>query len=281
MKANNRLGSQSVDTLRLLLTNRDLAILRSIRQYKFLATRQICELVFTDHASDASAIRACNRVLSRLLQHRLIYRLARPVGGDGGGSRPFVWGIDAAGDRLLRADPDGVNAKRFRSYEPTSMFLHHTLAIADVAIDLERLARGKKLELVELVTEPSNWRPFSHGGRAQILKPDLYVVTANEQTEWHRFVEVDRGTESITALLNKCLIYQNYESTGHEENLLGIFPEVLWLVPTASRARGFAQALKADRRLDDRLHRIITFADFESEMIPTTNDGPMPEEGGL
>lgn len=283
MKPNNRLGTVSVGALQLLLTPRDIAIVRSVREYKFLATRQIYALHFAEHASYTSGIRACTRVLTRLLQHRLLYRLQRPVGGGGGGSGSYVWGVDAAGDRLLRADPDTDYVKRFRAYEPTPLFLAHTLAIADVRVRFEELARAGRLELIEVSTEPSNWRPFSSAGRSLILKPDLYVVTATGSDEWHRYIEVDRGTESIQALLTKCRVYQEFAATGTDQDRLGIVPQVLWLMPSPTRVQRFAADLEADRRLDPRLHRIITTDQLEAEVtgLDTASHGQGPEKGGI
>jgi hypothetical protein len=267
VKPNNRLGSVSVGKLQMMLTSRDLDILRSVREYKFLATRQIYALHFSTHASYASGIRACTRVLARLLEHKLLYRLARPIGGGGGGSMSYVWGIGAAGDRLLRADPDSQYEKRFRAYEPTPMFLAHTLAIADVRVELQGLAEAGELEVLRIVTEPSNWRSFMSRGRMLVLKPDLYVVTASEESEWHRYVEVDRGTESIQVLLKKASIYEEFKNTGDDEERLGIVPQVLWLMPNKQRVDRFEEALQGDRRLDERLHRVIRMSDLREEFL--------------
>jgi hypothetical protein len=87
----------------------------------------------------------------------------------------------------------------------------------------------------------------------------------------------------MSALTNKCLIYQNYAATGADQLKLGIVPQVLWMVPTEARKRRFAETIDNDRRLDARLHRIITPDDFEHELLQdhTTNSGPVPERGGL
>ncbi len=148
---------------------------------------------------------------------------------------------------------------------------------------LDALAKQERLEVLSVVTEPSNWRPFSLNGRSQILKPDLYVVTASGEDEWHRYVEWDTGTESMSALTNKCLIYQGYAATGADQVKLGIVPQVLWLMPTEARKKRFAETIENDRRIDARLHQIITPDAFEEELTQddAANNGPMPKKGGL
>jgi hypothetical protein len=102
MMPNNKQGTMGVRKLRTLLTERDYAILGSIEDHRFLSSKQIYQLHFWDHASYVSGIRACNRVLTRLREHKLISRQERQIGGATPGSSSYVWGIDAAGDRLLR-----------------------------------------------------------------------------------------------------------------------------------------------------------------------------------
>lgn len=269
MNEQNRLGRVSVGHLQMMLTPRDVAIVKSVRDFRFLTTRQIYELHFAGHASYASGIRACTRVLTRLKELRLLYRLERPVGGLGGGSTSYAWGVDTAGDRLLRADPESGYTKRSRAYEPTPLFLAHTLGVADVRVRLEALDRTGQLELLEAQPEPQSWRPYSWRGRSSVLKPDLYVVTAQGDEEWHRYVEWDRATEAIQPVLveKKARAYEEYAATGADEARLGIVPQVLWIVPDEQRARRFEAALSAARDISLEFHRIITPEGLESEFL--------------
>lgn len=284
MSPNNRLGTLSVGRLQYLLTPRDLAIIRSVREWRFLTTRQICSLHFGEHASDNSAIRACNRVLNRLREHRLLHRLERPVGGVGGGSASYVWAVDAAGDRLLRADPDSGFTKRSRTYRPTPLFLEHTLAIADVRVRVEALQKAGQLEIVQVSPEPANWRPYSWAGRASTLKPDLYLVIWQRDDEWHRYIEVDRGTESLQVLVEKkARAYEEYVATGIDLSHLGVVPQVLWLVPDQRRADRFRAELDRRKYLTGRLHQIITNDQLEAALLGhlELTDGEAPREGGI
>jgi hypothetical protein len=254
---NNKLGTLGVRRLEALLSPRDRAVLQSISDHRFLTTRHIYELHFWDHASYASGIRACTRVLARLGDHKLVQKLERPVGGFGGGSGSTIWALDDAGLRVVKAveDPDG---KRRKPFNPSVLFLLHTLAVADARVTLERTARSTSLELLEVVTEPHNWRPFvATGGGLMTLKPDLFAATASGEFEDHWFLEIDRGTESLSTLIRKCLTYQRYHDAGIAQDAHGVFPLVVWLIPTPQRRARLEQEIASDRRLSPELFRII------------------------
>jgi len=68
------------------------------------------------------------------------------------------------------------------------------------------------------------------------LKPDLYAVTASGDYEDHWFCEIDRATESMPTLLKKCVQYEAYRRTGAEQDRLGVFPLVVWVVPDDAQA---------------------------------------------
>lgn len=115
--------------------------------------------------------------------------------------------------------------------------------------------------MLELQAEPACWRPFTGAGGAVLtLKPDLFAVTADAATETHSFIEVDRGTEHLPAILRKCQLYQAYQRTGREQQQREIFPSVTWLVPTPSRQQALTVAIAADPSLDRDLFW-ITFTD--------------------
>lgn len=272
MEPNNRLGSHNLPTLQTMLSDRDREMIRLVWEHKFLTTRQLQRLLFWRHATTDAGTRACVRVLARLREKRFLYRLERQIGGVRGGSGAFVWGIGPAGDRIMRAEPNSVRTKRTRSFEPTGLFLNHTLAVAEVRVQLEEAAQQGDLELLDIETEPANWRTFtSRDGSAQILKPDLRTVTAVRDFEDHWFLEIDLGTEATPALLRKCLIYQQHKASGLEQAWHGLYPLVVWLIADQRRRDRLVAAIRADKRLDERLFRVID----PSELVPlATNSAP-------
>lgn len=253
-KENNHKGTIGIRRLLDLTNARDHAILRSIGSFRLLTTKQICDLHFASHASYASAIRACTRVLARLEQHRLLRRLARHVGGLGGGSGSFIWALDVAGDRLLRTLDGHGDQPRRHPFEPSAAFLDHTLAVSEAGVSLVLAARTGRFELVSIDAEPATWRTFPGG----VLKPDLAAVTATADYEDHWFIEVDRGTESIPTLLKKCHVYEQYRLSGTEQEHAGVFPQVLWLLPSAGRSEVLRAAIDADSSFDGRLFSTTT-----------------------
>ncbi|HEX4401717.1 MAG TPA: replication-relaxation family protein [Galbitalea sp.] len=258
-KHNNRAGSIGIRRLRELVTPRDIAILESLAAHRLLATGQVYELHFWSHASYTSGIRACTRVLTRLEHSRFVRRLDRTIGGMGGGSTANIWAIDVAGDRLLRAALDPEQRTRLRVFEPSRAFLDHTLAVADAHIALLRAARAGVFEILDVQTEPGNWRSYPNelGSTVQV-KPDLAVVSASEDYEDHWFLEMDRGTESIPTLIGKCQLYERYRASGIEQANVGIFPHVIWLLPTEHRAELLRMAIAKQAGLDPRLFITIT-----------------------
>jgi hypothetical protein len=243
------------------LTERDVAILLDLERLRLLRSDQIQRLHFGvdplgSHATQLAATRATNRVLGRLEALGVLMRLGRRVGGPQYGSTPTTWQLAPAGERFLRAlrgDPD-----RRKFGEPSIAFVSHTLAVANVAVEVIEQARFGHYEVLEIQTEPWCWRPFQAGSGALTLKPDLLLVTADAETETHSFIEVDRGTEHLPAVRRKCDLYQRYYRDGSEERLRGLFPAVVWVVPDEPRAKAIRAAIRADGALDTDLFTVVT-----------------------
>ena len=273
MTPNNRLGTLSIATLQSMVTPRDMEILRLIREHRFLTTKQIQRLLFWEHASPGAAIRACVRVVTRLELRALIFKLNRQIGGVHAGSGSYIWGIDDAGDRLLRAESTGKETKRQRTFEPSPLFLTHTLGIAETRVMLEEAGHGDELELISVTTEPANWRTVvGRGGTTQVVKPDLHAVTALGDFEDHWFIEIDNGTESLPTVLKKCQTYQRYFESGREQQAAGVFPRVVWLMLDARRRTHLLAAIKSDARLDERLFLALA----PNKLIPFMTDSATP-----
>lgn len=261
MSRSARVGRRGLESRASQLSQRDWQILASVATHRFLTTRQIQTLHFADHASELAAARACRRVLERLRCGRILTSLQRRVGGVRAGSASFVWTLDVVGDRLLQQQR-GQGGRR-RVHEPSTTFLDHTLAVADIHVELVGAVRASALELVRVELEPDCWRTFLGGsGSREVLRPDLYVIVAEPRVDspddsgtqaegfedcW--FIEVDRGTESLPTVIRKCAQYESYRRSGREQRRLGTFPRVLWLVPNDTRRGKLTKALGSARNL--------------------------------
>ncbi len=257
-----------------MLSERDWAILHVVWEHRFVTTGHIQRLHFWQHATRGAGIRACNRVLTRLRERRVLHRLERPIGGVRGGSSAYVWCVGPAGDRLMRAEPNPARTKRTRPFEPTHQFLAHTLAVAELRVTLEDASRQERFELLGVQTEPACWREFtSRQGTAQVLKPDLALKSAIGDFEDRWFIEVDLATESIPALIRKCLSYEAYRASGREQTRLGLFPAVVWLIGDEHRRERLRAAIGGDRRLDGRVFRVVEPATM-LHLAGLTDSGP-------
>lgn len=264
----DRLGARAIEELRERLSHRDLAILRSVNDHRFLTTKQIARLHFSDHATALAGIRACVRVLGRLRGHRLLARLDRQVGGVRAGSASFVWCLDVVGERLTRRTKDEREIRR-RFFEPSTVFLAHTLAVAETRLILQEAASVDGFEVVTVTTEPMNWRTYlGPAGGVETLKPDLYVVTRTAQWDEFWFIEVDRGTESIPVLLRKCRQYDRYRRTGQEQARHGVFPRVLWVLPSSRRRAQLEAVLGQSADLAPQLFQVASPEMLVSHVAP-------------
>ncbi len=254
------------------LTDRDVLVLEDLEQYRLLTTRQLQRLHLPvrplgDHASTSAATRGTTRILGGLESLGMIARLERRIGGMKYGSASAAWHLGGAGDRYLRARRGDPARRRYG--EPGLVFVTHTLAVADIAVTLRERAGAGHFDLLELTAEPTCWRAFTGAaGEAVTLKPDLFSVTADASTETHSFVEVDLGTEHLPAVLRKCRVYQQYERTGIEQAAHGLFPAVVWLVPSVKRADAIRGAIDADRSLDASLFWVTTSEQALDQFAP-------------
>ena len=157
-----------------------------------------------------------------------------------------------------------------------------TLAVADIAVSLLEQAHAHRFELLELELEPASWRSFNGSGASVItLKPDLLVVTADASTETHSFIEVDRATEHLPAVVRKCQTYQRHQRTGIEQQTRELYPAIVWIVPGIDRAQKIREAIAADRGLDPGLFTIITGDQTLATLAPYGPSSSFTPKGGI
>lgn len=272
-----------VDVLTLAdqLTDRDIAILRTLRAHRLATTTQLQRWHFpsggsTGFAETPTALRTAQRVLRRLEAHRLLARLHQRIGGVRRGSDSTVWQLTVTGDRLLSV-VDGDTRRRY--VEPRAAFVAHTVAVTGLAVALIEALREGLLEHVTLNGEPDNWRRFSGlHGRTEILKPDLHAVTAFGDYEDHWLFERDLATEHPNVVVRKAHIYERFVATGVYQEQHDVVPAVLWIVPDEARQHALQRALRAARGLTPDMHRVVTEANFVATVLagstlpePTTN----------
>lgn len=249
------IGRIALDRLSRLLSDRELAVIGSVAAYRYLTGHQIEQLHFRDHATKDTAARTRRRVLERLVAGRFLEQLPRPIGGVRGGSGAHVFALGTAGHRVVHGEARRSGTPRDGG--PSTTFLAHTLAVAQVSIDLATATGRADIERVIIGTEPKCWRSYQRGlGGTETLKPDLYAEISTSEFEDRWFIEVDRATESLTAIRTKCQAYLDYYRTGIEQQRSHVFPQVLWSVPTDKRARQIEDVISGMKNAPDGLFTV-------------------------
>lgn len=240
------------------LGERDWQILGTVRGFRFLTTRHLARQHF--HLADPHAVipRNANSALQRLRDLGLLVNLERRIGGVRAGSGGHVWQLTDLANRLLVEHLGEESGPRLRPAEPSTTFLDHTLAIAEVVITLQNTDRAG-VEITQLQLEPACWRTYlGSAGETRTLKPDLAsVIQAGGFTDFY-FWEVDRATEAPNRVIRKCLQYQQYRATGVEQRLHDLFPAVVWVVPNQRRLEQLTRRLSDEAEIDQRLFTVIT-----------------------
>jgi len=250
-----------------ILSERDKDMLRSVKMCRFLKTDHAARLHFWDTPNSKAASLAAIRTLTKLQDLGFVKPLQRRIGGIRAGSASYVWTLKTAGVELLRLIENPHNAEdkpskryRKRNYEPTYIFLKHTLAIAEL---YTRLKTTGNLEKVEF--EPSCWRGYTTRlGVNVTLKPDLYAVTATDDFKDYWFFELDLDTAPPFRIARKCETYGRYCLTDNEQQRIGVFPRVVWIVPDEKRRDTIWRYICKDLNEYKDLFVVITFDGLDS-----------------
>jgi len=219
------------------LSDRDWAVLHTLARVRLATASQLERLHFAGVSR-----RQARSALASLVSRRALARLPRQVGGVRAGSAGFVYALDVAGQRLTRS----IESRPQRPWEVGQIFLAHSLAVTELIVGLAEAVRARcdGAALAQYEGEPGCWRPFTGpGGARAVLKPDAEVILTFGRFEDRWLIEVDRATESRTALDRKLQRYLDYWRTGHEQAATGVFPRVLWVVPDDARRAVMIDAL--------------------------------------
>lgn len=227
------------------LTDRDRIILVTLRTLRFAKTDQLQRLFYPQVIDKPyAAIRATRRNLARLQNLGLILHLPQIIGGVRAGAQGMVWYLTELGARLLDLGTE-QEGKRKRRLSPSSTFLRHTIAVTETYVQITEYCRTEpNMKLVCLEVEPRCWRGYEKAGKQISLRPDLYAETVADGYLYSWFLEMDLGTETGAVILEKCRRYLEYYRTGKEQHATGVFPIVLFIVPTAARKQKIVDDIK-------------------------------------
>jgi hypothetical protein len=217
---------------------------------------------------------APRRALLRLTRLGVLARLSRPVGGVRSGSAGFVYRLGLAGQRLSIEYGWQPEQRWRRSSVPGTLFVRHSLQVAELHVRFVEADRSRCPELLGLSAEPACWRSWSRNGtQRQTLKPDSYVRLGVGAYEDSYFLEVDRGTEGSRAIDRQLEAYVAYFNSGQEQAEQGVFPMTLWLAPTLERVRVIADCIQRLTTSQRQLFQVTCFDEAISLMLePKTNE---------
>lgn len=238
------------------LSERDMALLRDLREFRLVTGAQLRRLHFAG-GQPATQARKARATLNRLTERQLVVRLTRQVGGINAGSDGFVYGLGGWGQAVLDVR-DNTTTKHRRVIETKPAFQDHTLAIGELAVELYERASAGHGHIDELRAEPASWRAFAGiGGERRILKPDAFVRVVVDDYELSHFVEIDMATESQATIARQCRAYVAYYRSGQEQRDHGVFPRVWWLVPDTKRLTSVNSVI---RHLPSDAHALFSVA---------------------
>jgi Replication-relaxation len=247
------------------LSARDLQILSTVARFRVMSGAQLRELFWPQGSLETRA-RLARRGLARLAKLELLTPLARRVGGVRAGSAGLTFALAPNGQRLLQT---GSPTRRVRRpHTPGARHLAHTLAIAQLYVDLTVLERSR-VELLAFDPEPDCWATYPGPyGAPQLLKPDAYLKLGSGEYLFSWFIEQDMATEAPVTILGKARRYFDCWRTGTLQAERGVFPRTAWIAPDTARAETITEAL---RRLPAEARKlfIVTTAAEAAALLAT------------
>jgi len=247
------------------LTEHDEALLRRVSELRFVSGDQLRRMHFADVQDSA---RAARRALLRLTRLDCLQRLPRQVGGIRRGSAAYVYHLGLAGHRLAMERGWQPMRRRRRSLVPGTLFVAHSLQVAELHTVLVEADRSGRLELLELAAEPACWHSFTGvRGQAARLKPDSFGSFGIGEFEDSYWFEVDMGTEGSAAISRQLRRYLSYQAVGQIQAERGVFPKVLWLAPSPERAAVISECIRWLPRADREPFVAAPFADLMTTLI--------------
>ncbi len=234
------------------LTERDVALLKSVAEYRYLSVSQLIRLHFPSQQT-------ANRRLRFLIGSDYLQAFQVP------GIPERIICLNKASKKLLSDNAPYSGYKRPRDYH----FLRHFTEISDFRINLEQSCAGSKVKMIRFIPEfrtvsSSNKRslrpylkedltdPLDHSRNISHTPDGAFILAKNDKAALF-FLEIDRGTEVIghpdKGVLKAMRFYLAYLESGKYQRLAREFKvldfkgfRALWVIPTVKRIDNIRKA---------------------------------------
>jgi hypothetical protein len=172
-------------------------------------------------------------------------------------------------------DDSRLSPKIFtRRMRVSALTLAHEIAIGDVMTACTTALRESvRFEMLEFSVWPRRYSfTVDREYRTVPVQPDGYVrlleKNAEDESELHFFLEVDKGTETIERLAEKCVNYREYHRSGGYAEFCGEKRQ-----DRKSRPFRVLVICKSEQRGDNLAERLLQFHPPFSTMILITTFG--------
>jgi hypothetical protein len=242
----------------MVLTPRDLQILRAVHRHRLLRSTHLIALL------DGSRQTTLRR-LQLLFHHGYLDRPAAQLDWYAKGSEPLVYALGNRGAAVLAAEGERSGALRWESRTVSRQFFRHTLAVAEVIVAFEVACRdtegvefirpeevlARAPEATRRLRLPFRWQvEVQEGGKLHRLgvEPDRvfglsFAGAPEHQRRAYFFLEADRGTMPVvrkglaqTSFRRKLLGYRETWRQGLHRTHFGI-PNFRVLTVTTNEER--------------------------------------------
>ena len=191
------------------LTARDVSIILSVYENRFLKRDQIQRL----HFVDVSRI-ACNTRIRTLYEHKFLDRLVKPVAI---GTHQLIYALDKRGADVVAATLE-IDRRKVRWNRANNrvefFFLEHTLGVSEFRVCFEVALAEKSEELLFYQRgDRSHLRRISVTGARKkyfVVAPDAFFGIQTGRGKCIFFLEVDLGTETLSRFAEKVTAYKRY-----------------------------------------------------------------------
>jgi hypothetical protein len=245
---------------RLQIAEGDIALLKSISDFRFMNTKQIAAL-------HHRGLRNLQRRLADLFHEKYLERprwqkTSNLTTGD------MVYSLGEQGVEFLFGDQNEERKEKLRQvkydHETTFPHISHQLMISEF-----RATLTLALETFSIKATLSRWEQGRNlknllaprGGKPE-LEPDAFFSIDTEKGRLNFFLEADRGSEGSLKFLDKMKTYWKWHETKFCEKTLGIARfRVLTITPDATREK----LLRRTTKEADPLHEGKLMFLFASE----------------